>query len=296
MKHGAIVVLAALAAPSAILADTVTGALTLSYTQQDASGSQMDTKGVDGRMKIDLDNGLSFGLDVGKSTMSQDGSPIEISGEYIGLKAGYRFGNGFKAGAFADRLTIGFNLSPIDFSLNTNGMSLGYEGSGFDVEAFVGNTSSNLPLPFDIENRGVTARYTGVQGLDVGGTFLRATLSSGGASEDIDFKGLAATYSFSDAFMVFGGVARSDFFLAGNLDSTGIGVAYDLGPMTGFSSTVSLEVAKTDMGIGTDIDTVRLGLSVPLGKKGPILPMNSVADSILNPRHGAFNAAITSAF
>ncbi|MCC6519054.1 MAG: hypothetical protein IT543_09420, partial [Tabrizicola sp.] len=52
----------------------------------------------------------------------------------------------------------------------------------------------------------------------------------------------------------------------------------------------------TDFGTGTDLDAVRLGLTVPFGAKGPALPMNSVADSILNPRHGAFNAALTSAF
>lgn len=76
----------------------------------------------------------------------------------------------------------------------------------------------------------------------------------------------------------------------------GIGLGYDLGAKAGFSATVSLEVAKTDFGTGSDMDAVRLGLTVPFGAKGPALPMNSVADSILNPRHGAFNAAMTSAF
>jgi len=65
--------------------------------------------------------------------------------------------------------------------------------------------------------------------------------------------------------------------------------------MTGFSATVSLEAARTDLA-PSDIDTLRLGLTLPLGKKGPMLPMNSVADSVLNARHGALNAALTSAF
>jgi hypothetical protein len=33
-----------------------------------------------------------------------------------------------------------------------------------------------------------------------------------------------------------------------------------------------------------------------LGGKGKAVPLNSVADSILNPRHGALNSALTSAF
>ena len=102
---------------------------------------------------------------------------------------------------------------------------------------------------------------------------------------------------FKDAFIVYGGISKADFFISGaNFDTTGLGIGYDLGAKTGFSATVSLEVANTDFGTGTDLDAVRLGLTVPFGAKGPALPMNSVADSILNPRHGAFNAALTSAF
>lgn len=297
MKKPALLALVLTVAPIALQAETVTGGLTLSYTKQDTGGPDMKTTGVDGRMKVDFENGFTFGITAGKSKTSQSGSPVELDGEFFSLEGGYRFSNGIKVGAFADRLTIGVNLLPIDLSLKTNGLSLGYEGNGYEVEAFVGDTTlSPLVLPFDVRNVGLTASYTGTPGLEVGGAFLRAELSDGSASENIDFKGVAATYVFKDSFMVFGGIAKSDFFDTLALDTTGIGVGYDLGPATGFSSTLSLELARTDSGGSSDIDTVRIGLTVPFGKKGPMLPMNSVADSILNPRHGAFNAAITAAF
>lgn len=162
----------------------------------------------------------------------------------------------------------------------------------------MGNTSISPPvLPVDIDNLGIAMSYTGQPGLEAGATWLRAELSSGGVSENIDFKGVAASYVFKDAFIVYGGMSKADFFLGGSdLDTMGLGLGYDLGATTGFSATVSLELARTDFGTGTDLDAVRLGLTVPFGAKGPALPMNSVADSILNPRHGAFNAALTSAF
>jgi hypothetical protein len=199
-------------------------------------------------MRIAFDNGLSFGLQLGQSETSTDGTSIELEGEFYALDGSYRFANGFKIGAFVERLTIGFDLAPTDVSLDTDGLSLGYEANGFDVEAFVGTTSMNLLSFLDVDNYGIAASYTGTPGLEVGGAFLRARLSSGGSSENIDFTGVAATYVVRDSYMVFGGFARSDFFIGDALDSMGVGLGYDLGALAGFSSTVSLELARTDLG------------------------------------------------
>ena len=297
MKSGILVVLALSAipfTPVVLQAQTITGGLTLSLIRQDSNGVDVDSRGLDGRMETDFGNGFTFGLEVGASRMSQDGVAMDIDAEFIALDGGYRFSNGVRAGLFADRLTFSFG-APIDVTLKTNGLSLGYEGSGFDAEAFVAHTSLSIPLPFDIDNYGISARYSGVAGLELGAAFLRATLSAGGPSQDIDFKGIAASYVMNDSTLLFGGVTRTDLSGTADIDTAGIGIGYDLGAMTGFSATVSLEAARTDVA-PSDIDTLRLGLTLPLGKKGPMLPMNSVADSVLNARHGALNAALTSAF
>jgi hypothetical protein len=294
MKQYVVLALALSAAPSALLAQTITGGLTLSFTQQDSSGAEMDTKGLDGRMETDFGNGFTFGLDVGVSKMSQNGSTLDVDGEFFGIDGGYRFGNGMTAGLFVDRLTLGLG-GLIDVTLKTQGLSVGYETDSIDVEAFLGNSSLSLPLPFDVDNIGLTASYTGTPGLEVGGSFLRAEISAGGFSEDIDFKGLAASYVMKDSFILFGGMSRTDLAGLTDLDTIGLGVGYDLSSVAGFASTVSLEAANTDFG-PSDIDTLRLGLTLPMGKKGPMVPLNSVADSVLNPRNGALNAALTSAF
>lgn len=249
-------------------------------------------------MKVAFGNGASLGVQVGKIDMPISGTPVTLEGEFFALDGAYRFGNGVKVGAFVDRLTMGADIAPIDITLKTNGVSLGYEGQVFEVESFVGNTSlSPAMLAVDIDNLGITASYTGKPGLEVGATYLRAKLSSGGMSENIDFTGVGATYVLGQSYIVFGGISQADFFLGGTeLDTMGLGVGYDLAAMTGFGATVSLELAQTEAGGTTDIDTIRFGLTLPFGKSGPALPMNSVADSILNPRHGAFNAALTAAF
>lgn len=301
MKNTALLALALAVVPGLAAAEiTVTGGATLTYGKLDGAFGPNDIKekGLDGRMKLDFGNGILFGVQVGKIDMPVSGTPISLEGEFIALDAAYRFANGMRVGAYADRLTMGADLSPIDLTLKTNGLSVGYEGQGFDVEAFMGQTSISPPIgAVDIDNLGVAVSYTGQPGLEAGATWLRADLSAGGTSQNIDFKGVAASYVFKDAFIVYGGMSKADFFIAGaDLDTMGLGLGYDLGAATGFSATVSLEVANTDFGTGSDMDAVRLGLTVPFGAKGPALPMNSVADSILNPRHGAFNAALTSAF
>lgn len=302
MKRKTLLALSLAVAPGLASAQSVTvsGGLTLSYGEIDGGfgASDIKARGLDGRMKVDFGNGATVGMQVGKIDMPIPGTPVSLEGEFIALNGVYRFGSGVRIGGYVDRLTMGVDLSSIDITLKTNGFSLGYEGQGFDVEAFIGNTSISPPiLPVDIDNLGVAASYTGMPGLELGATWLRADLSAGGTSENIDFSGVAASYVFNQSFIVFGGISQADFFIASaELDTMGLGLGYDLGAATGFSATMSLELARTDLGTSSDIDTVRLGLTVPLGSKGPALPMNSVADSILNPRHGAFNAALTSAF
>ena len=295
MKRNLLLAVAVSALPAAAMAQDITGGMTLSFTQQDVGGPDVDTIGLDGRMDIDWGNGFTFGLDAGHSTMSMSGTPIELGAEFVGIDGGYRFANGLKVGAYAERLTLGLNMLPIDLTAKSNGVTLGYEANGLDVEGFVGKSSLSIALPFDIEDMGVALRYTGKPGLEIGATFQRLEITDGVDSEHLDFAGVAGSYLVSDAIIVFGGFASTDV-LGASVDTMGLGVGYDLGAKTGFSSTLSLELASTDIGAGDNMDTVRLGLSIPLGKKGPMIPINSVADSVLNGRHNALISTLTSAF
>lgn len=297
MKKSTLLALMISAAPLAAQAESITGGVTLSYTQHNVSSNDIKTMGVDGRLALQMDNGLRFGFDAGYARMSPEGAPYDYDAEFFSLDASYGFGNGMRAGLFADRLTLGIGISSIDLTISTNGLLLGYEGNGFEGEMFYGDSSLNVPLPVDVTNFGIAGHYTGMDGLDVGATFVRAHVKDGSDSANIDFKGVAATYLATPAIMVFGGVGSMDVGVSsgGGVDSFGLGVSYDLGGSTGFASSVSLEVGRTSQG-GSDANVVRLGLTIPLGKSGPVLPMNSVADAVLHPRHGALVAGATAGF
>lgn len=297
MKKTILSALLITAAPFAAQAETITGGLTLSYTKH-SNGSDMTTVGLDGRLGVAMDNGLHIDLDLGHATMTPDGAPFDFTAEFYSIEVGYDIGNGIRAGVFADRLTMGVDLVPFDFTLKTNGVMLAYEGNGFSGEAFVGNTSANLLIPFsnDIRNYGVSGHYTGLADWDIGAAFHRSHISSGPLSEDLDFFGVAATYMVNDSLMLFAGASSLDIGIgSSSIDAVGLGASYGLGDTMGFASSVSLEVGRTSQG-SSDLDVIRLGLTIPLGKAGPALPMNSVADAILHPRHGAFNAGMTAGF
>jgi hypothetical protein len=113
--------------------------------------------------------------------------------------------------------------------------------------------------------------------------------------------GIGASHDFGAGITGFGGINRVDFDAA-NLDTTsyGLGVGYDLSQISSVPGQVSLELARTnlDASIGgdVDVDTVRLGVTIPLGASRSQAPLNSLADSVMTPRHNALSTLFDNVF
>ena len=306
MKSSTSVLILVLSTPGLAAAQDIAGGVTLGFGNHDISeiSQGLSTASLDGRLKLAFDNGVTLGVTAGYIDIGIDEVPFDFQGDFIGLDLGYRFSNGMAMGVYVEDLTLGTDALPIDLSLRTVGLSGSYSMEGLEFGAFIGKTTTSpdigLLLDADIDNIGLTAKYAALPNLNIAGAFLRATIDTSTTDEDIDLIGLAAAYDINEQFSVFGGVSRTSVDLA-DLDVTtmGLGVGYDLTAMAGVSSTVSLEIARSDLSQGggsADLDTIRLGLTFPLGGAGTEAPLNSVADSIFNPRRGALNAALTGAF
>lgn len=307
MKNKLAVIFVAISAPSLATAQdvSVSGAATLGVGFHDVSDVTQDirTTSLDGRLDLAFGSGFTFGVDAGHIGIKIDDVPFDFSADFIGLRGGYDFSNGMSLGVYHEQLTAGADILPIDISLKSTGVSVGYAMEGLKFGAFVGQskTSPSLGPDIDFNDFGLTAKYSAMPGLTLGAAFLRTTIDTPGTDVDLDFLGLAATYAVNEQISVFGGVSKTSLDLV-DIDATtmGLGLGYALPEMGGVNSTVSLELARTDLSVfGTDIgnlDTIRLGLTIPLGPKGSDAPLNSVADSVFNPRHSAINAGLTSAF
>jgi predicted porin len=300
MKRSIALCLVTIFSPNLVAAQDISGGVTLGFGQHDILGENLDTVSLDGRVDLAFTNGMTLGVTAGYLDLGIDGLSGNIDANFYGLDVGYRFSNGFSIGAYAEQLNGSISGLPIDLSLKTIGAEVGYSMTNLEFGAHIGRTSTSPDINIDIDNIGLTAKYTPMENLDIAGAFLRANLSSGGTDIDIDMLGLAAAYDINEQFSVFGGLSRTSISdVDVDFTTMGLGVGYDLSQMTGLASVVSLEVARTEISLGgssEDLDTVRLGLTFPLGGKGSEAPLNSVADSIFNPRHGAVNAALTGVF
>ena len=299
--------LVTIAGPSVALAQdvSVSGAVTLGLGFHDVSDIPQDlrTTSLDGRASVDFGNGLALGVDAGFLGVKIDDVPFDLNADFIGLRGSYAFGGGMSVGLYHERLTLGADILPIDIALKSTGVSAGYESGDLSLGGFVGKseTSPSLGPDVDFRDAGLNAKYTVMSNLTLGAAFQRTTIDTPGTDVDLDFLGLAAAYSVNDKISLFGGLSRTSLDIV-DLDATtmGVGLGYSLADMVGMNATASVELARTDLSAGGlgdgNLDTLRFGLTVPLGGKGSEAPLNSVADSVFNPRHSAINAGLTSAF
>lgn len=301
MRVRVLLVSSALVALSPVVAaaQEYSGGVTLGYGHTDVSDSDTDANilTLDGRFGVDLGNGLRFGADISGANVDIDGAADDLDQSVVGIYGAYGFANGTSAGLYVERADV-----DDDLTLTSYGLMLGYEAEGAALGGFYGESDTDPALPNggDVQDYGVTFRYTGAEGYTVGASALRTEISSNGRELNYDFAGIAGSYAVAPSWTLFGGL--SDISLDElELDVTtlGLGVSYDLSAVSRANASVSLEVARSETevsGLEGDETSVRLGLSIPLGSRGFVVPMNSVADSVLNPRHSAMSTSMMSAY
>lgn len=111
--------------PGLAVAQEISGGVTLGFGEHDVSefSQGLSTKGLDGRLKMAFENGITFGVSAGYIDVGIDDVPFDFNGDFIGLDLGYRFSNGLGIGAYVEELTLGTDLLPIDLSLRSVGLT-----------------------------------------------------------------------------------------------------------------------------------------------------------------------------
>ena len=257
MKRTLAALFVTISTPGLVAAQDISGGVTLGYGNHDIAGQGLNTTSLDGRAMLAFANGMTLGVSAGYLDLGIDGAPFDITANFVGLDAGYNFGNGISAGVYVEQLTGSVSALPIDLTLKSIGAEVGYTTGNLQFGAHVGRTSTSPDINIDIDNVGLTAKYTPMENLDLGAAFLRATLSSGGNEIDVDMLGLAAAYDVTAQVSVFGGVSRTSISnVDADITTMGLGVGYDLSSMTGLASVVSLEVARTELSLQIDRHSV----------------------------------------
>ena len=305
VRKSSLVVLAAIA-PNLLAAQTFQGAATLGYGHSSVSdgGGDVSAPTLDAFGVVDFDNGLFLGLDGKFANIDPDAISGDLSLFDLGSTLTYQFTSGATVGAYLDyadtdlNTGLGFDLSG---DATSYGIAGGYVAEGFGFEAWVGETETSPDLDgVDWTDYGALFRYRASETAQFGAHYVRSELSGSGEKIDLSSFGIGGYYQFAQGWGTYAGISRqslSDF----DADTTtyGIGVDYDFRQTSEFPAQLSLELARTDLDVGGlsgDMDTVRVGLTFPLGKRTVATPLNSVARAAMAPRHNALTTLVDTAF
>lgn len=296
MKFSMFAAAALLTCPVVAHAQDISGAFTLGYSNTSVSngGGDFSTPTLDARVQADFGN-VSLGgrLDVLKPEDSG------ATGSLIGIDGAYRFANNMRLGGYVERAQVsgdGDTLSGTSYGLTT-----GFESNGVDFSAFFGKTDSDvLPSDASVKTLGFGATYQASPALRLASSFARTELSDGVDSVALSSVGVAGTYQITDEFAAFGGIVHNSVDTVDlGLTTLGLGASYDLTKVASFPIVVSLELARTNLNVGGtngNLDSIRLGLTIPFGKASTKTPLNSVADSIFAPTHSVVSSLVNTTF
>lgn len=284
-------------APITAAAQSFQGAATVGYGHTSISdgGGDVGTPSLDAFGMFNFDNGLFLGLD-GKLTNID---PDDVSGDMTLLDLGstltYQFSNGATVGAYLDYADseidtgLGFDLSGDAASYGVMG---GYSANGYGFEAWIGETEFSPDIDgVDWTDYGALFRYQPSEQTVLGIHYVRSELSGYGESIALSSFGIGGYYQFAQGWGAFAGISRQSLSdIDADATTLGVGIDYDLRQISQFPGQVSLELVRSDLDVGGasgDLDTVRLGLTFPLGQREVATPANSVARAAMAPRHNA---------
>lgn len=299
--------LAALAAtallPAAGQAQQASGAVTLGYGYTDLSdgGGDLSSFTLDAAGNVAFNDNVNLGLYGSFVNADPDGAGDITLGD-VGAKLVYQFSSGVILGGYLDHASLDLGGGIGDIDATSFGGITGYVAGDFGAEVFIGatETSPDLPSGVDWMDYGATLRYRISPTARIGGHLMRTDISGNGADIEVDTLGIGGDVAFGAGWGAFGGLNHSSIDLV-NTDVTtvGVGVSYDLRQVSAIPGAVSMELAHSnlDTPIGdANANTVRLGLTFPLGKQASGAPLNSVDRAVIAPRHNAATTLLNAAF
>lgn len=275
----------------------MTGDVTLSFGMSDADGLEdsIGTTFIGFSADTTLGSNVLAGLDLSfvRASTNIEGTDIDADLTGFGVDLAYQLTNGLSFGVYGQRTELdasvdGFDLFG-DVSATSIGLFVGYSAHALDVSAFAGKTTTDPELEdTDINDFGVAVRYQPSDASVIGGNFVSSTAESGGEDLTLSSVGLAGGMRLSEQWSVFAGLNVTDLEdTAIDVTNFGIGLGYIM-PYAG--ATLFAEISRATLSDGIDdldLDSLQLGVSIPLGGKVTSVPKGTVAGGVLTNSYSA---------
>lgn len=279
-----------------------TGTLGYSASSVSAGGGDISTFSIDAEGGVRFENGFEIGVNGSFANIDPDQLPGDAQATDFGLDAKYTFSTGFSLGAYVDHASLDISGFAVNPDITSYGVSFGYTTGGLTAEGFIG--ASDVSPSFggvDVFDVGGSLQYELAPNAVIGAHVVRSTLSGAGVPGDIDLTawGLAGAVDITQNWTLFGGLQRGSVSQAAlDANTYSIGGSYNLQGVSQIPAILSLEYARSTLfSGGPDVDSVRFGVTIPLGNTGKrTIPLNSTASSIMTPRHNAISTTVDSIF
>lgn len=289
-SFGAAVML--LSASQAAQAQDVYGVVSLGYGESQFADSATGTNAfsLHGRVRRQLDNGLSFGLQSGtEQTTSTGTSDGALTSQNLGGDISYGLGNGTSVGAFLEENSLSDSGVSL-LSTSAIGLTAGFTGSGYSVKGFLGSSMIENAPSVDITAMGANASYAVSPEFTFGASLSHHSITSGSSSNTISTYGIAAVYQATPVFGLHGGMTQIDSAQGASVTEMGLGASYNVNaggqmPILGTLELIGNSFASTSTNYA--VDTVRLGVTLPIGAaaRKVSVPVHSATDKVFQPIH-----------
>ncbi|WP_133176177.1 hypothetical protein [Pelagivirga sediminicola] len=297
IRTSSLVACALLTLPCAGLAQDITGLATLGYAYSSVSGGRPDVNSLslDGAGTLGFQNGFSLDLDGALKHANPDrGGNAGVFD--IGGVLNYTLYTGPVVGIYLEYASLDSNgLLGRDINATSYGLTGGYDGPLVQAKLFYGGTDATaiVGATSDWTDYGLNVGYTPTTYTTFAAHWMRSDIDSALADTKVTSMGVGTNHDFANGFSVFAGISHMDF-AALNIDSTsyGLGVGYDFSQIARVPAQVSLEFARTTIdpvGRNTDVDSIRLGVTIPIGGSTSSAPLNSAASNAMSTRHNALS-------
>jgi hypothetical protein len=112
--------------------------------------------------------------------------------------------------------------------------------------------------------------------------------------QDLLSYGVGGAYAFSDSISMFAGAGQWQLSGpgGGSLNALGLGAAYTFNGVSSVPVSVGLEYSRLGGDLllgGASANVYKLSISIPLGEKGPVVPVDSVAGGLKSPMRSVYS-------
>ena len=261
---------------SAAFADEVPSAsgvmsLSANFGNVRPAGNEQDTSGFDANADIQLQVTKNFSVDFvlahGEDNFDVD-EGITIETTLWGIEPKYVFDNNAFAGLYYQDLSLGFYDG---ISLNSFGVSGGYDAKNYSVELYAGQTTAVEDVfidNIDSTNLGVSGSFMASDDLELHGHYSVGNWEGESGNETVVLVGAGFDYKASTSISVYGAVTLFDIMESNDsITQVALGMGADLGAMgVDLPGMLTADWTHTDYGFdGVTGDTFAIGWTFSFG-------------------------------